>query len=428
MPDLTDTEQLALDAVDDGAIVRDLVELVAVGSVDGAPEEAQAQRWCANRLRDLGMEVDLWDVDLEAERSANDFPGMEVERQELLGCVGVVGGTPAELPALALCGHTDVVPPGDLDLWPDRDPFTLRIDDAGRAWGRGTCDMKAGVVAAIAAVQAIRRTGITLERPLAVHCVSGEEDGGIGAFATLRRGYRAETCLIAEPTAGAIIPANAGSLTFRLEVEGLATHGSTRSRGVSAIEKFEVVHRALRALESRRNLDSPELFAHLDLPYPLSVGTVVSGDWASTVPDGLTATGRYGVRTGESLAEAITDFEDAVAAAGAEDPWLRDHPVRVSWDGGRFAPAELPPGHGFADLTADAVDDVVGAVPDRYGGPYGSDLRHYASAGVATLQYGPGDVRFAHAVDEHVVLEEVFACARVYTLLALRSCGVGAAA
>ncbi|HSS68387.1 MAG TPA: ArgE/DapE family deacylase [Nocardioidaceae bacterium] len=415
-----DDERRVLDAIDDAQIVRDLRDLVAIASVDGTPGEADAQRWCADRLAGIGLRVDTWDVDLEELQRQRGYPGMEVERSELSGCVARLG--PEDEPALALCGHTDVVPPGDLSAWSGRDPFALEVDDAGRAWGRGACDMKAGLVAVIAATAAVMAAGPTLSRSLAVHCVSAEEDGGAGAFATLLRGHRADACVIAEPTAGDLIPANAGSLTFRLEVEGLATHGSTRTRGVSAIEKFEVVHAALRALEAQRNVDAPAPFDHLDLAWPLSVGIVSAGDWASTVPDRLVAAGRYGVRVDESVDAARAAFEASVADACATDPWLRDHPVGVSWPGGVFAPGSLPPGHRLLDEVRDAVRDVRDETPRVYGGPYGSDLRHYASAGVPTLQYGPGDVRHAHAVDEHVLLDDVFACARVYALLAVRAC------
>ncbi|MGH8826311.1 MAG: M20/M25/M40 family metallo-hydrolase, partial [Jiangellaceae bacterium] len=333
-------EAAVLDAIDDDEIVRDLAELVAVPSVDGAPGERAAQQWCADRLTELGLRVDCWEIDLDAAQHHPDYPGMEVERSVAtggaLGCVGVLGDE-AVTPALALCGHTDVVPPGDPALWP-RDPFTMHVEDDGVAWGRGTCDMKAGLVAAIGAVAAVRRSGVELAAPLAVHCVSAEEDGGLGAFATLRRGHTASTCVIAEPTSGDIVRANAGSLTFRIEVPGRATHGSTRTRGVSAIEKFEVIHRALHDLEAARNAEKPDLFAHLDLPWPLSVGVVSAGDWASTVPDRLVAEGRYGVRPGESLEVAVAAFEAAVSRAAADDPWLADHPVRISWPGGRFAP------------------------------------------------------------------------------------------
>jgi acetylornithine deacetylase len=293
---LTAVEQDVLDRIDEAALLRDLAELVAIPSVGGSPAEAAAQSWCADRLRGLGLAVDEWDVDLLGEQRAPGFPGMEVDRSGLRGCVGVLGGAagpgaaPA-VPALALCGHTDVVPPGDVGQWPGGDPFRLRVRD-GLASGRGACDMKGGVAAVLAAVSAIVEARVGLTRPLAVHTVSAEEDGGVGAFATLRRGHRALACVIAEPTTTAIVPANAGSLTFRLEVRGRSTHGSTRTRGVSAVDLLGPVQQALRELEAARNAEVPALFEHLDLAWPLSIGVVRAGDWASTVPDRLVAEGR----------------------------------------------------------------------------------------------------------------------------------------
>ncbi|GAA1617260.1 MULTISPECIES: ArgE/DapE family deacylase [Kribbella] len=404
-----ETERTVLAAVDDSRIVDDLRELVRIPSVDGTPAEADVQAWCAARLRALGLTVDHWLLDLPVDDP--EFPGMEVERAEAWGCVGVLGG--AATPGLILNGHVDVVP---------GTAFDARIED-GVMWGRGTCDMKGGVAAIFGAVAAIVASGVQLRQPLAVHTVIGEEDGGAGAFATLRRGHSGAACLIAEPTAGAVIPANAGSLTFRLEVPGLATHGSTRSRGVNAIEKFTVIQAALQELERARNRDPHPLLAHLDLANPLSVGTIAAGDWASTVPDHLVAEGRYGVRLGEGVAEARAAFEAAVADACAKDDWLREHPVLVSWPGGEFASGMLPDGDPLLADTVQAVADVRGDAPAVQGAPYGSDLRQYAASGIPTLQYGPGDVRYAHAADEHVVLADVLHAARVYALLAVRRCG-----
>lgn len=417
---LSEVERAVLAAVDDGLVVDELRELVQIQSVDGTAGESAAQVWCAERLRRLGMEVDHWEIDLPAVTADAEFPGMEVERAEAWGCVGVLGSSGS--PGLVLNGHLDVVPPGDLALWPDGDPFSARVSD-GIMWGRGTCDMKGGVAAIIGAVAAIVAAGITLRKPLAVHTVVGEEDGGVGAFATLQRGHTGEACLIAEPTAGRVIPANAGSLTFRLEIPGLATHGSTRTRGVSAIEKFQLINRALADLEAERNRDPHPLLEHLDLANPLSVGTIHAGDWASTVPDLLIAEGRYGVRLGEPVTAARQDFERAIAEVCAKDDWLRDHPVKVTWPGGVFASGMLPKGDPLLEDTLRAATDAgANAVAEVKGGPYGSDLRLYAAAGIPTLQYGPGDVRYAHATDEHVVLAEVLHCARAFALLAVRRC------
>ena len=427
-PDLTDVERRVVDAIDADTVLGDLRELVSIPSVGGTPAETEVQAWCAERLRGLGLAVDEWEIDVAAQSAAADFPGMEVERSTARGCVGVVGGpgrptAGAGVPALALCGHTDVVPPGDPTLWPDAGPFALRVV-GGTAYGRGACDMKGGLAAVVGAVAALAAAGVRLARPLAVHAVSAEEDGGLGAFATLRRGHRAEACLIAEPTAGAVVPANGGSLTFRLELTGRATHGSTRTEGVSAVDLLAPVQAALRRLETDRNTAPPPAFSHLPLAWPLSVGTVRAGDWASTVPDRLVAEGRYGVRLGESLAEARAAFEAALTEASGQHPWLREHPVTVSWPGGAFAPGALPEGHPLLGEVSTAVRLAGRAAPPVLGAPYGSDLRLYAAAGVPTLQYGPGDVRHAHACDEQVEVADLLHCARVYALLALRRCGV----
>ena len=417
---LSEVERRVLAAVDDARVVEELRELVRIPSVDGTPAEADVQAWCAERMAALDLIVDKWPIDLPAVTADPEFPGMEVERDEAWGCVGVLGGDAT--PGLILNGHVDVVPPGELGLWPDGDPFSARVED-GVMWGRGTCDMKGGVAAILGAVAAIVASGIELRKPLTVHTVIGEEDGGAGAFATLQRGHTGEACLIAEPTAGCVIPANAGSLTFRLEVPGLATHGSTRTRGVSAIEKFVVIQSALQALELERNRDPHPMLAHLELANPLSVGRIEAGDWASTVPDLLVAEGRYGVRLGESVAAARDAFEAAIGEACAKDDWLREHPVAVSWPGGEFASGLLTDGDPLLPDTLQAATDAGGETPEVKGAPYGSDLRLYAAAGIPTLQYGPGDVRYAHATDEHVILAEVLHAARAYALLAVRRCG-----
>lgn len=419
---LSGQEAAVVDAIDEDEVVGDLRRLVRIPSVDGTAAEHDVQHWCAERLSELGLGVDHWEIDVRRLGEESDFPGMEVARDEAWGCVGTLGAVDRP-PALILCGHVDVVPPGEPALWPDGDPFGAHLTD-GVLRGRGSCDMKGGVAAILGAVSALQRCGITLRRSLAVHTVVGEEDGGLGAFATLRRGHGGDACVIAEPTAGAIVPANAGSLTFRLEVLGRPTHGSTRTSGVSALEKFEIVHEALRKLEARRNAEGHPLFDHLDLPWPIAVGRVDAGNWASSVPDRLVAEGRYGVRLDESLAEARQELEDSVRQACAEDAWLRRNPVTVTWPGGAFASGRLPAGDALQrQVEAAVVDAGAPGTPVARGAPYGSDLRQYAAAGISTLQYGPGEIRFAHGSDEHVAVADVLHCARAYALLVLRRCG-----
>ena len=400
--------------IDVDLIRRDLAQIVNIPSVGGSDAEVTVQRWCAATLTGLGMEVDQWNLDLDDLRATADYPGEEVDREEALGCVGVSGpGTPA----LILNGHVDVVPSGDPETWANADPWLVREVDA-QWYGRGVCDMKGGVVAIIAAARAVK--DFELARPFAVHTVIGEEDGGLGTFATLRRGHVGDACVIAEPTDGQVVAANAGSLTFRIEVVGRATHGSMRATGHSAITAFELLHRALAELETVRNAAPPYPFG--ELPWPISVGIIHAGDWASTVPDLLVAEGRYGVMPGESFEDAQAAFENALATAAAADPWLADNPPTVTWPGGHFAADRLPEGHPFGAQVVDAVIAAGEPRPHLTGAPYGSDLRQYASRDIPTVQYGPGRIANAHAVDEHVAIDEVIACARAYAELILARC------
>lgn len=228
----------------------------------------------------------------------------------------------------------------------------------------------------------------------------------------------------AEPPAGTLITANAGALTFRLAVPGKAAHGSAREQGVSAVDAYLPLHRALADLEAERNRDPSPLLVEYPIPYALSVGTVRSGDWASSVPDLLVAEGRLGVRLGEDPAEARADLERCVARACAADPWLRDRPATVTWPGGRFASGRLEEGHRLPDVVGAAYTDATGGpAPRQRGATYGSDLRHYTGAGIPTLQFGSGDIAVAHSAREHVSLRETMAAARTLVLTALRTVG-----
>ena len=197
-----------------------------------------------------------------------------------------------------------------------------------------------------------------------------------------------------------------------------------REHGVDAVEKYLLVHAALRELEARRNRQGDPLMARYALPYPLSVGTVRAGDWASSVPDLLVAEGRLGVALDEPVEQARAALEQAMAEVSAADPWLAAHPVQVQWWGGQFASGRLAAGSGLEQLVSAAHTTVTGRVPAVHGVPYGSDQRLLTGlGGVPTLLYGPGDVALAHAPDESVPVSEVVEVARSLVLLAARTCG-----
>lgn len=413
---------------DTDTMVALLVDLVREPSVSGSDCENEIQARLARVLAQEGLQTDYWQVPLEQTLAAPGFPGVEVTRSEAWGLVGKLAGAGAgDGPTLMLDAHVDVVPAGPPGSWRDGEPFSGRVDGtatSGVLHGRGACDMKGGLVSSLWAVRALRRTGAPLRGDLLLACVQGEEDGGLGTWATLARGWRADACVIGEPTSLDLVPANAGALTFRLRIVGLATHASRHLEGTSAIGKLWPVWQGLQELERRRNHRVDPLVAGWELPYPICLGTVTSGVWASSVPDLLVADGRLGVILDEPVEQARAALEECVAAVCERDPWLRKHPVEVEWWGGQFASGRLPADSALLTQMRAAHGAVTGGAPQGvWGASYGSDLRLLTAAGVPTLQYGPGDAAVAHGPRESVPLAEVATAARALAVLALQVCG-----
>lgn len=434
---LTTAEHAATAALDEKGLIAFLRELVAIPSLDG--EETAAQHHVAAWMRGEGFEVDEWDLDLAGVAAHPDF-SCEVERSEAVGVVGWVG--PREKADggrdLILDGHIDVVPVGERSAW-TMDPWQGALRD-GRVYGRGACDMKAGLCAALFAAKALHDAAVHLRGRVLVAPVVGEEDGGLGTLATLLRGHSADGAIVTEPTRLRIVTTGAGSLMFRLTVEGRAAHGSVRAEGVSAIEKFLPLFAAIRELEAARcglrpgaaeiagDPGSP-LYAAYELPWPIEIGTLRAGEWGSSVPERLVCEGRYGVAPGEDEAVARCALEQAVAAAAAADPWLRDHPPLVEWWGGRFAPAVTDPGDELVRTLVGATAAAFGEEALLEGVTYGSDMRLFVNVGrMPCVLFGPGDVRDCHMPDESVAVDEVVRAAQALIVAAMRYCGIEEAA
>src|SRR5438552_12167741 len=185
--------------------------------------------------------------------------------------------------------------------------------------------MKGRLLASVCAGKGIREAGVPVTGSLLGQSVIGEEDGGIGTFASLLRGYKGDAAIVCEPTRLNLIPAQAGALTFTVRVPGKSAHACVRLEGVSAIEKYLDIHRALIQLERERNSEVEHpLLGKLPLPYPLSIGRVQAGNWSSSVPEELIFEGRIGVAMGEASDAVRSQFECTLLNLAEEDPWLRD--------------------------------------------------------------------------------------------------------
>ena len=149
------------------------------------------------------------------------------------------------------------------------------------------------------------------------------------------------------------------------------------------------------------------------LQQPSEVGAVAAGRQGF---------GEFGELVVVDVALAPRDlFEAALHQLAATDPWLKEHPLEISWSGGQFESGEIPYHHPLVQLCGQCMRDLSGAEPGVAGAPYGSDLRLFVNQGnVPALLLGPGDVRVAHMPDERVAIAEIIQAARAYILLALR--------
>lgn len=417
---LTEAESRVADSVDRASLTDAIQRLVRIESWGG--NETPAQELMSELMSDAGLDLDVWEIDL-AEVQAHPHCSWEIERGRALGVVGSLPGR-GDGRSLILNGHVDVVPSGEAGLW-THPAFAAVVRD-GRIYGRGALDMKGPLLAGLFALRAIRDAGVVLNGTVHLQSVVGEEDGGLGTLAAVLRGYTADGAVVMEPTGLTVVPVQAGCLNFRVRVPGLAAHGAMREEGVSAFEKLFDVYRAIQELEARRNqrLAGDPLFARYAIPFPISIGTIAGGDWASSVPDHVSVEGRLGVAPGERFESARAELEEAVSDAAARDEWLREHPPTVEWWGGRFLPSQTPIDHPLTASLQAAVLDVLGRATAVEGVPFGADAGLLSAvAKTPAVLFGAGDIRNAHRPDEYVDIAELVQMARVLAVATMRFCG-----
>jgi acetylornithine deacetylase len=398
-----------------------LRELIATPSQTGT--EGAVQRLVAERFRGYGLETTVqeplvgdlaaWAEHVTPVQDYRDRPNV----------VGVRRGA-GDGRSLILNAHIDTVEIGDRTQWA-RDPLSGEIVD-GRLYGRGSCDMKGGLASNLFALLALERAGFRPRGDVILQSVISEEDGGAGALAAVLAGPRADAAIISEPTRRAVVPAQGGSLMFRIHLTGRSAHACVRDEGHSAIESWAVVHRGLLAFEARRNreIDHP-LYQPISNKIPINVGTLRSGSWPSSVPEWLVAEGRAGMVPGEHLENFKTEFLAEVDRIADADPWLADHRPRVEWMEGQFAAAGIDAGHPLVETVKEAHRATDGAEPPVEAVTYGADLRHFVLAGgMPCVMYGAGDVRLAHAPDESIPLDELQAATATLAVAIARWCGV----
>ena len=164
-----------------------------------------------------GYEVDDWQIKIEELEPLPGFGQVDGDFSRARSVVGTHRPKSSRGRSLILQGHLDVVPARPLDMW-HYPPFTPIID-GDWMYGRGAGDMKAGMVAGLFALDAIKSAGFEPAARLHFQSVIEEESTGLGALSTPQRGYRADLAVIPEPSNHAIYRAQVGALWFRISVK-----------------------------------------------------------------------------------------------------------------------------------------------------------------------------------------------------------------
>ncbi|HZA45327.1 MAG TPA: ArgE/DapE family deacylase [Rubrobacter sp.] len=401
--------------------MRLLQELVRVPSVTG--REGAVGEVVERAFGERGLGVDKWEATPGEMESYLDHVGEQESYDNRPNVAGVRKGTGGGS-SILLNAHVDTVASGDPATW-TYDPFSGTVE-RDLLYGRGSCDMKGGLVTHLVALDALSDLGVRLRGDVTVAATVGEENGGLGALSTVLRGYRADAALITEPTRLRLVTAQGGSLIFRLTLAGRSAHAAARDEGVSALEKFVPIFEDLRELERERNESlSHPLYDGVRNKVPINVGVVRAGNWASTVPESLVAEGRVGLIPGEEVGPFRDLVANRIAAVAERDSWLREHPPELEWFGGQFAPAEVPTDAPICEAVKRAHERMTGERPAVEGVPYGADMRLFVRfGGIPCVMYGAGDVKVAHAPDEHISVPDLLTATETIACLLADWCGM----
>ena len=401
-------------------IIRDLSGLVQIPSVTG--QEGEAQKYMHRLYSNLGLKVTSLDTDRDKIRRHEAYVKSDFDYRGRPNIVGVMEGKPSAR-SLVLNGHIDVVPPEPIAEW-EFSPWEGKVV-GNKLYGRGACDMKAGLMANYHALKALLETGSRPEGTVILQSVIEEEVmAGGGTLACLVEGFTADGLIIPEPNMKIMI-AHPGVLFFKVRVIGKSAHAGVAHIGVNAIGKMNRVYDALVELDARRAQDNrhPLLEKHAGRSCHLNIGTYQAGDWISTVPGCAEITCRMSHLPAENADAVKQQVQQAVNKAADGDEWLQKLPPEVIWYEKQVAPWEQAPDDPFVLAFKATADSTLKSNVEVAGATWGMDTRLAPYFNMPALSFGPNGKNI-HGVNEYVEIDSVLDCTKVLAAFIMDWCGV----
>lgn len=423
---MTDPRARVWDAIEslEPAAVAMLQDLVRIPSPMGA--EADVQDEVARRMRALGLEVHVFDIDPERlqaaplfNRHARNYAG----RPCVVGVLKGKGGGKS----LVLNAHADTAPPGDEDRWVH--PPTSAVIDDGWLYGRGSWDDKAGIVEMLTIVEAFRRAGVRLAGDLVLSCVVEDEESGNGSLACIERGFSGDAVIILDGTwPERYIVSHIGHLWIEVRLFGRGAPSSVASRGLNPVLGLGPLVEAFARFESRKNDEDGRPWGNIARPYFLNIGRIEGGDYPGSVPREVKLACHYGFLPPLGPEDARREISAVVEEACRAPSWPLESPAEV-----RFFGADTQAFQGRAESPL--IDRLRHAVrrerkAELVESPVTGwcDLRHYESnpwrPAIPGCLYGPGGGKNAHIENEQFRVSDFVPVSKVLADVTIDWCGV----
>ncbi len=317
--------------------------------------------------------------------------------------------------------HTDVVTEGRPEEW-EHPPFEARMA-GGRIYGRGACDTKGNLAAAVMAVRAIKDSGVPFAGRI-VLCHPVDEEGmmtGIKHF--IQRGHAegVDGAVICEPEENQLCVAQKGAMRVEIRVQGRMAHGAMPESGVNPVT------RAARLVVAIEELEKEEISRHGKdslLGYPSITPTVLLGPEGGEPQINVIPASAYvalDVRTtpSQSHAELNRRLEECISGLEAEDPYF-DASMEVIEERPPTATNRDDP---LVQAMAKAYRHLIGEPPRYNGVPGATDGTFlHAWAGIPIITTGAGGRAVPHHKDEWVDADELLATSKLYAATAMYFC------
>lgn len=389
--------------VDEREVVRLTQQLVQIPSVyrPGQPDgnEERVAQFVADYLRQIGLKVFVEEV----------VPG----RPNVIAFYD--SGRPGK--TLLFEAHTDVVTEGDRDKW-SYDPFAATID-GGRIYGRGSCDTKGNLAAAICAVQAIMRSGQSFAGKILL-CIPCDEEGMmIGIKDFIRRGWAkgVDAAIICEPEENQLCITQKGAMRAILRTYGKMAHGAMPLTGINPNTRMA---RAIVALEELERKEMERLGNHPMLGFPSITPTIlqapVKGEpQINVVPDQCMTTLDIRTVPGQEHAILHAEMTAILDALGKEDEHFKAVLEVIEERPWTLTSMEEE----VVQATASAYRELTGKEPVYNGVPGATDGTFLHQAGIPILTTGAGDRHIPHHADEYVEIGQLVETTQLFALSAL---------